>query len=315
MKRTWSNLVDHLFLWQPAVADNALTNDTSRDVHPLGLSVFPSAHSAARKIVMLHSRGDGILGAGEDKESAWWQKALLRSSPAALIATTAWNLANSEDAMDDVLGYFRGAYDKKWWTFPSFLDNGFGPAIEELYKDYLPLTFKAQMTTYPQLSSYVPEALKRTVKANWDRLEQDILAEADALWQPCIDCLRNSERPPEYTLLAPLNHRASASPQVAKDYVLRLKKLAVNDWVPEQPPRPALGYVGFDELSGEQAGAFRDSFIENKLLDESWLATDQSEWLFSHSGMRIPSHEIFKRSFMAEIMDPILKEGVGFGSY
>ncbi|MGO1463146.1 MAG: hypothetical protein ACTHV7_12575 [Oleiphilaceae bacterium] len=225
MKGTWSNLVDHLFLWQPAVADNALTNDSSRDVHPLRLSVFPSAHSAVRKIVVLHSRGDGILGAGEDEESAWWQKALLRSSPAALIATTASNLANSEDAMDDVLGYFRGAYDKKWWTFPSFLDNGFGPAIEELYKDYLPLTFKAQMTTYPQLSSYVPDALKRTVKANWDRLEQDILAEADALWQPCIDCLRNSERPPEYTLLAPLNHRASVSSQVAKDYVLRLKSL------------------------------------------------------------------------------------------
>ncbi|MGO1659295.1 MAG: alpha/beta hydrolase [Marinobacter sp.] len=309
-----TSMVDHLFLWQPAVADNALTNDSSRDVHPLGLGVFPSAHSAVRKIVVLHSRGDGILGAGKDKESAWWQKALLRSSPAALIATTASNLANSEDAMDDVLGYFRGAYDKKWWTFPSFLDNGFGPAIEELYKDYLPLTFKAQMTAYPQLSEHVPEALKRTVKANWNRLEQDILAEADALWQPCIDCLRNGERPPEYTLLAPLNHRASVSPQVAKDYVLRLKKLAVNHWFPELPPRPALGYVGFKEVTRKDASGF-DEFIEQLLDDEKFFPVDQSKWLFSHSGMRIPSHEVFKRSFMDEIIEPILKEGVGFGSY
>ncbi|MDN6319412.1 MAG: hypothetical protein L0J77_06575 [Marinobacter sp.] len=216
--------------------------------------------------------------------------------------------------MDDVLGYFRGAYDKKWWTFPSFLDNGFGPAIEELYKDYLPLTFKAQMTTYPQLSEHVPEALKRTVKANWDRFEQDILAEADALWQPCIDCLRNSERPPDYTLLAPLNHRASVSPHIAKDYVLRLKKLAVNDWVPEQPPRPALGHVGFDEVTGEHATEL-DEFIDRSLTDGKFIPVDQSTWLFSHSGMRVPSEEVFKRSFVDEIMEPILKEGVGFGSY
>jgi len=217
--------------------------------------------------------------------------------------------------MDDVLGYFRGAYDKKWWTFPSFLDNGFGPAIEKLYKDYLPLTFKARMTTYPQLSAYVPESLKRTVKANWDRLEQDILAEADALWQPCIDCLRNGERPPDYTLLSPLNHRASVSPQVAKDYVLRLKKLAVNDWFPEQSPRPALGYVGFDEVAGESAWASHDEFIAKALRSESWSIVDQSKWLFSHSGMKIPTHELFEEIYQREIMQNRLLANSKFGRY
>ncbi|OHY81313.1 alpha/beta hydrolase [Marinobacter sp. AC-23] len=310
-----SNLVDHLFLWQPAVADNALTNDSSRDVHPLGLGVFPSAHSAARKIVVLHSRGDGILGPGDDEDSTWWQKALFRSSPGAIVGAAAWHLATADDAMDDVLGYFRGAYDKKWWTFPSFLDNGFGPAIEKLYKDYLPLTYDARMTAHPQRSLTTPEALKRTILENWARLEQDILAEAKALWQPCVDCLRNGERPPEYTLLAPLNHRASVSLKVAKDYVSRMKKLAVNKWVPEQPPRPALGHVGFDEVAGERAGSFRDRFVENNLLDESWFATDQSTWLFSHSGMRIPNDEIFERSYVDVILDSVLKKGAGFGGY
>ena len=199
-----SNLVDHLFLWQPAVADNALTNDSSRDVHPLGLGVFPSAHSAARKIVVLHSRGDGILGPENADDRAWWQKALHHIQP---LAMTAWTLAKADDPMDDVLGKLHGAYDKKWWCFPSFLDNGFGPAIEKLYKDYLPLTFEVGKTAHPQRSAYVPEAVKKTVKANWDRLEKDILAEADALWQPCIDCLRNGERPPDYTLMAPLMRR------------------------------------------------------------------------------------------------------------
>ncbi|MBQ0747611.1 MAG: alpha/beta hydrolase [Marinobacter sp.] len=306
------NLADHLFLWQPAVADNALTNDSSRDVHPLGLGVFPSAHNAVRKIVVLHSRGDGILGPDDDEDSSWWQKAPFRPSP---MVTAARDLIAADDPMDDVLGYLRGAYDKKWWTFPSFLDNGFGPAIEKLYKDYLPLTFEAWMTVHPQRSLYVPEALKQTVKENWARLGKDILTEANALRQPCIDCLRNGERPPDYTLLSPLNLRASVSPQAATDYVLRLKKLAVNKWIPEQPPRPALGYVGFEEVARKDAAGF-DEFIEDALDDEKFTPVDQSKWLFSHSGMRIPSKEVFNRSYKEAIIER-LKElgGKQFGRY
>ncbi|UQG58649.1 alpha/beta hydrolase [Marinobacter sp. M3C] len=306
------DLVDHLFLWQPAVADNALTNDSSRDVHPLGLGVFPAAHSAARKIVVLHSRGDGILGADNSEDEAWWRKALSFKHP---VATTAWDLATADDPMDDVLGNLRGAYDKKWWTFPSFLDNGFGPAIEKLYTDYLPLTFEAWMTAHPQRSLATPETLKQTVQENWTRLEKDILTEANALWQPCIDCLRNGERPPDYTLLAPLNHNASVSPQMAKDYVLRLKKLAANNWAPEQRPRPALGYVGFEEVTGETAGPFRDKFLEDRLLNESWLVVDQSRWLFSHSGMRIPTQELFEEVYQRQIMKNRLLANSKFGRY
>jgi len=306
-----SNLVDHLFLWQPAVADNALTNDSSRDVHPLGLGVFPSAHSAARKIVVLHSRGDGILGPENADDRAWWQKALHHIQP---LAMTAWTLAKADDPMDDVLGKLHGAYDKKWWCFPSFLDNGFGPAIEKLYKDYLPLTFEVGKTAHPQRSAYVPEAVKKTVKANWDRLEKDILAEADALWQPCIDCLRNGERPPDYTLMAPLNHRASVSLQIAKDYVFRLKKLAVNGWFPEQSPRPALGYVGFDEVANEEATAF-DKFIFESLNDGKFIPANQSKWLFSHSGMKIPTQELFEEIYQREIMQNRLLANSKFGRY
>ncbi|WP_417516006.1 hypothetical protein [Marinobacter sp.] len=308
------NLVDHLFLWQPAVADNALTNDSNRDAHPLGLGVFPAAHITARKIVVLHSRGDGILGPGDNEDSTWWQKALFRSSPGAIVGATTWHLATADDPADDVLGYFRGAYDKKWWTFPSFLDNGFGPAIEKLYEDYLPLTYDARMTAHPQRSLATPEALKRTILENWSRLEKDILAEADALWQPCVDCLRNGERPPEYTLLAPLNHRASVSLQVAKDYISRMKKLAVNKWVPEQPPRPALGHVGFRDLAGEHATEL-DDFIDRSLTDGKLLPVDQSKWLFSHSGMRIPTQELFEEVYQREIMQSQLLANSKFGRY
>jgi len=102
---------------------------------------------------------------------------------------------------------------------------------------------------------------------------------------------------------------------VAKDYILRLKKLAVNDWVPEQQPRPALGYVGFDEVAGDSAGANHDEFISKALRSKYWLVVDQSKWLFSHSGMRIPSEEVFNRSYEAAIMRRVIDEGGGFGRY
>ena len=258
--------------------------------------------------VVLHSRGDGILGSDNSEDNAWWRYAI---PPHIRIASKAWDLATADDPMDDILGKLRGAYDKKWWIFPSFLDNGFGPAIEKLYKDYLPLTWKLD---YSKRSLYVPEALKQTVKENWTRLEKDILAEANALWQPCIDCLRNGERPPDYILMAPLNHRASISPQVAKDYVLRLKKLAVNNWVPEQPPRPALGYVGLNELLDENKADFDES-INRLVTDQVVEQTDQSTWLFSHSGMRIPTQELFKEVYQREIMKNRLLANSKFGRY
>jgi len=115
--------------------------------------------------------------------------------------------------------------------------------------------------------------------------------------------------------MAPLNHRASISPQVAKAYVLRLKKLAVNNWVPEQPPRPALGYVGFDEVADKASPDF-DQFISS-LLDKNEVdQVNQSTWLFSHSGMRIPSEEVFKRSYKEAVIDRLKEQGrKQFGQY
>ena len=101
---------------------------------------------------------------------------------------------------------------------------------------------------------------------------------------------------------------------MAKDYVLRLKKLAANNWVPEQQPRPALGYVGLDEVTRRGAAEF-DDFIDRSLTDGKFIPVDQSTWLFSHSGMRIPSEEVFNRSYDAAIMRRVVNEGGGFGHY
>jgi len=305
------NLLDHLFLWQPAVADNALTNDASRDSHPLGLGVFPYAYKAAKQIVVLHSKNDGILGPASPTDENWWQALVRHASP---VSAAIRDIVASNDAMDEFLGYVHGAYDKKWWTFPSFLDNGFGPAIESLYSDYLPLAFNAEQADRAR-RGYPLQQLRQQALGNWQRLEQDILAEAQSLRQHCIDCLRNGERPPKYMLLAPLNHRASISMEAAQEYVERLKALALNNWRPENAPRPALGYVGFEGVAKDQDSPQFDPFISRNFDQGKFLVLDQTGWLLSHSGMKIPSDEVFEKSYTDAIMKPIVREGAGFGRY
>lgn len=270
--------------------------------------MMKASTAAARQIVVLHSKGDGILGPHSQEDERLWRKIVGRVSPLGLAT---WDVVSADDPMDEVLGYFRGAYDKKWWTFPSFLDNGFGPAIEKLYKDYLPLSYRENAVSQ---RGYPAKELRRRALQNWQRLEQDIIAEARALWQPCIDCLRKGERPPRYRLLAPLNHRASISVEVAKDYVQRLKKLAVNSWQTVQQPRPALGYVGFEEIGDDSAPNY-DPFLANALDNEKLIPVNQSKWLFSHSGMKIPSKVLFEEIFKREIMQNRLLKQSGFGRY
>ena len=311
------NGVDHLFLWEPAVADNALSNDASNDVHPLGLGVFPVAHKAVRQIVILHSRGDGVLGPQESEQRSLMQRAFALTPPGmALSATqTAWDIATADDPMDEFLALVHGAYNKKWWTFPSFLDNGLAPSIESLYSDYLPLTYNdAQPVGHAMHRAQ--QTRKREALDNWDRLERDILNEAKNLLEPCVECLRNAERPPTYRLLAPLNHKASVSIDMARRYIQQLRALAANNWYPTQKPRPAMGDVGFEKVVGDEAGEARDVFLEQISSPGGKIEiVDQTDWLFSHSGMRIPSQKLFEEVFLREIMEQRLLANSTFGQY
>ena len=55
-------VVEQCFLWQPAVAEHALADDPGRDPSPLAHEHFPAAHRGARRLVVLHSTHDGVLG-------------------------------------------------------------------------------------------------------------------------------------------------------------------------------------------------------------------------------------------------------------
>ena len=46
-----------------------------------------------------------------------------------------------------------------------------------------------------------------------------------------------------------------------------------------------------------------------------FISVDQSQWLFSHSGMKIPTEELFEEVIKKQIMIRIHDEGGGFGTY
>lgn len=71
-------------------------------------------------------------------------------------------------------------------------------------------------------------------------------------------------------------------------------------------PRPAMGYGG-PEMSED--GFVRDMRDRGKLIP-----VDQKLWLFTHSGMRIPSDLLFEKVYQEEIVER-MKRSTGFGSY
>ena len=76
-----------------------------------------------------------------------------------------------------------------------------------------------------------------------------------------------------------------------------------------------MGYAGLDEITGNEAGKSYDAFIDKQLAKEKFQVVNQSDWLFSHSGMRIPSKQVFDEVFVREIMKQRILANSKFGKY
>lgn len=72
--------------------------------------------------------------------------------------------------------------------------------------------------------------------------------------------------------------------------------------------RAALGSIGFNAVSDES------EFIRTLLRNQQYDFVNQTLWLFDHSGMKIPSAEVFEKSYQEGIMQPLLLNS-GFGDY
>ncbi|EHJ91236.1 hypothetical protein KUC_3679 [Vreelandella boliviensis LC1] len=288
--------VDNIYLWEPAVADNALVNDASQDSHPLGMGVFPDAHKAVRKVVVLHSEEDGILGPPPENARSFWQQVAEITSPA--LRGTRWvqEILGADDWVDELIGSAGGAYGKKWWVFPAGLSTPF----IRYYTDKAPADTVRPPVPQPIPVGPDPYGKERAAQA-WQEFREMAIEEAR-------EALASANPLPTYDLLAPLAHHAVVSEERAVAYIDTLQWLVGRNWRAGKAPRPALGSVGFGEVSKE------NRFVESKLTSKAYDFVDQTLWLFDHSGMKIPSDEVFEKSYQEGIVDRI-KEASRFGRY
>ncbi|MCE8014038.1 hypothetical protein [Billgrantia desiderata] len=295
-ERSQYQVLDNLYLWQPAVADNALVNDPTQDSHPLGMGVFPDAHKAVRNVVVLHSQEDGILGPPPERTRSFWQQVVETMNPAARGARWARETFGADDWLDELIGTAGGAYGKKWWVFPS----GLSTPITQYYLDKAPAdTVRPPIPRQPPVGPD-PYGRERAARG-WQAFKEQAMQEAR-------DALASGETLPTYHLLAPLAHHAVITEARAARYVDALQALVARSWRAGKTPRAALGHIGFVEVSKE------NDLTREKLANRTFDFVDQTLWLFDHSGMRIPSEEVFEKSYKEGIYDHI-KETSRFGRY
>ncbi|MCS2609458.1 alpha/beta hydrolase [Halomonas dongshanensis] len=287
--------VDNLYLWQPAVADNALVNDASQDSHPLGMGVFPDAHKAARKIVVLQSQQDGILGPPPSEAESFWAR-MVQYIPSIWLSSTINAINSADDKMDAGLGRIGGAYTKKWWVIPI----GLAGPVTNYYIDKAPANTVRPPTPRQPPVGPDPYGRERAAQA-WAEFREQAIQEAR-------EAIASTDPLPTYHLLAPLAHHAVVSEDRAAHYIDSLQRLVRRNWRADKSPRAALGSIGFNAVSVESL------FIENLLRNKFFDFVDQTPWLFDHSGMKIPSDEVFEKSYEEGILRPLLRES-GFGNY
>lgn len=281
LAETHQKTIDHVFLWQPAVADNALSNRIENDTHPFGAGVFPVAHQAARQIVVLHSQNDGVLGGHGGVGNFFGD-------------------LGSGNIAEAITGGLGGAYRKKWWDI-SLIGAGIKTVLNELYRGYQPLSVNRMAQDDDQSMERLRiQREEAEVEQNWQRLEQDLKQE--------MQQHLNATDTPEYHLLAPISINRVLDEQAVNSYIQRLH--AYYNGKHRERPRPALGYRGFFEIKERN----EDDFILDMLASGDFAEVDQVKWLFDHSGMRIPSEELFEEVYVKEIWKRLKKESK-FGRY
>jgi len=271
------------------------------DPHPFKTGVFPYAHRAAKQFVVLHSVNDPILGGrarieliarhlGVSVAEARARVATITRNPIgkALNEWVAAQLRPDEHEAtlrEAAIGTAGGAYPKKWWRF---LDAGLGGPLRGKYDNFMRKQRGARPPTI-----------------HWDRLEDALMREMQA--HSHLDSV-DPEQVPEYQLLTPIATRGLIQEPHVERYLMQLRDLVENGFKTNSKPRPALGHVGFEEVQGT------DVFIRDKLEEERFAFVKQDDWLFTHSGMRIPDVPLFENVYRDQIWKRFLSKS-GFGHY
>ncbi|MDY0212810.1 MAG: hypothetical protein RBR06_07370 [Desulfuromonadaceae bacterium] len=142
---------------------------------------------------------------------------------------------------------------------------------------------------------------KNAVGDNWASFEkslnEEIQKDPDGLFTQNL-AIRDYEK------ALPLAYVLRVRRQMGDDFLKTLKALIATDYEIKKP-RPAMGYTGPER---------DDPHLREMLQKDKLLLVNQTPWLFSHSGMKIPSDILFREVYKLRIVDQI-RRTTGFGKY
>ena len=328
MAGKYENRIDNLILWEPAVADNALTNlekyNEKKAFNPLAMEIFPYAYKVPKHITVLYSQEDGVLG-GDNTYSDYEPVALIGGAyPSKYLSFTTGNSALKE--------YYKGTqineYEKSVIDIKHTCDLLYAGADKQYRPDEC-----AKLPHAYQVNRYKQE------------IEKLIRKEAASV----NEAANSSTFIPPLAYLKPWSHFRRFPEEVLNHIIDVLTGNVLSDWEKRDnyfKVRAALGHQGdrqtvldkdknLNDLPAQRIKILHDSFIEElskegeklryfgQVIDED--DGTQRYYFISHSAMRtwewleLDRHQVFpliyEYSYKQWIMDRKIQKHSKFGRY
>ena len=111
--------------------------------------------------------------------------------------------------------------------------------------------------------------------------------------------------PKAYEFSLPILYYGRIGKEAGQDFCKTIRALADTDFE-LKTPRPAMGYSG-PEIND-------DKFVRKMNDTGKLIIVNQEDWLFSHSGMKVPSEDLYEKVYQKWIWTETLSK-TGFGRY
>ena len=328
MAGKYENRIDNLILWEPAVADNALTNlekyNEKKAFNPLAMEIFPYAYKVPKHITVLYSQEDGVLG-GDNTYSDYEPVALIGGAyPSKYLSFTTGNSALKE--------YYKGTqiyeYEKSVIDIKHTCDLLYAGADKQYRPDEC-----AKLPHAYQVNRYKQE------------IEELIRKEAASV----NEAANSPTFIPPLAYLKPWSHFRRFPEEVLNHIIEVLTGNVLSDWEKRDnyfKVRAALGHQGdrqtidhldkkLNRLPIKLDLILHDLFLEElrdekKKLHYFGQVIDQDDgtkfyYFISHSAMRtwewldLDKHQVFpsiyEYSYKQWIMDRFIQKHSKFGRY
>jgi len=299
-----ADCIDHVFMWDPSVPNDALSSPATND-NLCGLYQFPHATKTAKKITVLYSQDDNILGPVQNKSftDVIYEKindpaagVSIAVVDAAVLLLDKLPLPRPLESIYHVVNMIgQPVHDftksqancKKWYQTWRTKYKTFDSNIEHLGGRLLGVSLNEQCSIMRNYYSITYEGLKTVIENFVD--QSPVKKRKLMSYLNIFESIDNEEKRGISALAKAIKYKILGAKNIkntTNDYVTAIiMTVFLTEGV---NIKPALGYSGAD-LSADNT---RKLITSAKLIP-----VDQHNWLTSHSAMKIPSPALMKHVY------------------